>query len=245
MEYSFNFYDFASYIIPGGLTLISLFWAVYDIFGFNIFPHIESLSSAIIILIASYGLGFLILPIGSWIDHRNTEKRGGHFSYLFIKPDDTHYSSEFKSNLKLTAEQKFGISWESGNQEENKKRAAEIFYLCYYYATNKVNNQYIDIFNGIFGLFRNLLGVGIITGFISCIIIIKDLIYLSLPCYFQFCLFHSMMMAFCGLFTSVLIFFAAYSQLDRFSKHFADSIYRNFYVLIQDDSYINSKEYQD
>jgi|GEM_PF-3847744 len=231
MEYSFNFYDFASYIIPGGLTLISLFWAVYDIFGFNIFPHIESLSSAIIILIASYGLGFLILPIGSWIDHKNTKKRGGQFSYLFMKPDDNHYSSEYKAKIKEYTESKFGIICNYDNQENSKKKGSEIFFLCYYYATNNAKNQYIDIFNGIYGLYRNFLGVGVITGIISGVILMKNLILLNISCHFTFINHQSMEVALCGFLISLLIYFAAKTQLDRFSRHFADSVYRNFLVL--------------
>jgi len=230
MECNFNFYDISTYILPGLITLFFGFWFIFDIFGYNFFAKIGSISCAILIIIISYGIGYLILPIGSIIDHFLVNKSENHYSYRVMTSCNNEYSSEYKTQIKRISEEKFHIKWDEP-LPENKSRYNELFYLCYYYATNKTQTKYIDTFNGIYGLFRNFTSIGVIGFTISVIILVKNYIIYLIPVIPHYYWPYSTTTGFVGLIFSIFIFVSSLSQQRRFNKHFIDSIYRNFYVL--------------
>lgn len=234
MECNFNFYDISTYILPGLITLFFVFLLIFDVLGYNIFSKIGSISCAVIIIIGSYGIGYLILPIGSLIDHFFVNKSDKHYSYSVMRPCNNEYSTEYKNQIKKLSEEKFQIKWDYPIPED-KTRYNELFFLCYYYATNKAQNKYIDTFNGIYGLFRNFTSIGIIGFIISIIILSKNFIIYYIPSIPHFYWPYSNVLGFFGLLLSIFIYFSSISQLKRFNKHFINSIYRNFYVLTLKD----------
>ncbi len=230
MECNFNFYDISTYILPGLIALFFAFWLIFDIFGYNLFPKIGSISCAILILLISYGIGYLILPIGSWIDHHFINKSNEHYSYSVMNSGNSRYSLEFKTHIKELSENLFKMKWDEPNQED-KSRYNDLFYLCYYYATNKAQNGYIDTFNGIFGLYRNFMSIGTIGILISTFILIKNFIIYYYPSIPHFYWSYGSISAGIGLVFSFIILYLSRVQLLRFNEHFINAIYRNFYVL--------------
>jgi hypothetical protein len=192
-------------------------------------------------LAASYFLGHLIQALGNVIEGKQVNKWGGWFSEQFLRDDNNYYSSEFKAKLKECVKLKFGLLPEASSaaEEIQRKRRQEIFYFCYSYIVQENAALHTEIFNGIYSLYRRMLAAVWVGVFVSGIISLKHLLWLflselkiSLPqC--TFFLYEKLQLT---LGIGFLIFFLVTirplkARFKRFAQHFANSVYRNFYVL--------------
>lgn len=240
MQSKFNFYDFVGYVIPGGLILALLYWFCLGFFALEWPIKLNSIGESLLFLAASYFFGHLIQALGNMIERRRVKKWGGWFSEQFLREDNDFYTSEYKTKLKECANQKFGLSTDlpSGNEEIQKKRRQEIFSFCYSLIVQENVAVHTEIFNAIYSLYRGMLASVWIGIIISSIITLKHLIWwifsklnITFP---PFAFFHFEKLQL-ELGIALLAFFIVCihpieARLKRFARHFANSVYRSFYV---------------
>lgn len=240
MQSKFNFYDFVGYVIPGALILLLLYWFILGFFNLELLIKVTSIGESLLFLAASYFLGHLIQALGNLIEKKQVEKWGGWFSEQFLRDDNEYYTPEFKSKLKECAQEIFGLSLNSSSEDEQikKNKRQETFSLCYSLVVQEDAAIHTEIFNGIYSLYRGLLASVWVGVVVSGIISLKHLLWFlfslldwTLP-KSEFFYFEKLQLE---LGIAFLIFFIVTirpleSRFKRFAKHFANSVYRNFYV---------------
>lgn len=232
----FNTYDFLGYIVPGALVL----WVTTILFNdileipFIINPTGDFGESAIFLVI-SYFIGHLVQAYGNIIEQRLKEKIWKGFpSNRLLKEGDTSYSEGFRKKLQNVLTRFFDIdtekipndlSSEKRSELENRRRQ-ELFNLAYVFIVQKGIAGHTEAFNGIYGLYRGLIGGAILSEVIFLIGTIK---------YIFTTVFISSEWKKFVLFISLTLFFEIcrktfYKRLERFGNRFADSVYQNFYA---------------
>jgi len=240
METKFNFYDFVGYVIPGALLLGLLYWASISFFALPLTVKVDSIGESILFVASSYFAGHLVQALGNVLEAREVKKWGGWYSVQFLRDSDTHYTPQFKREIKRIAEKMFGLSpeAETTNSVSKDKRYQEIFNLCYALIVQEGAATHTEIFNGIYSLYRGMLAAVWIGLVISLAIFLKAsilavlaLVKAQLP---QGDLFkaNATLIAFSAL-ASILFGLCIRPIRKRFARfgwRFADSVYRNFYV---------------
>jgi hypothetical protein len=238
METKFNFYDFVGYVIPGIITLLLIYWLLHSFFSFTILIP-ENLGSSIILLALSYFVGNLVQMIGSIYSKWLFNKWGGYFHDIYLDDADDYYSSSFKNEIKTYATSLFCLTPECKIEDKKNitKWRKELFNLCYSLVIQKGIGINTEVFNGFAGLFRGLIVTIFIGGIISVAIFAKQIYMIFLINQFSFPKLLTSSPDKNQLLLSILLlifFFTLYSPVvnryKKFSEHFVNSIYRNFYV---------------
>jgi hypothetical protein len=239
MQNKFNFYDFIGYVIPGMLACIFLYWLLVGILSLPIEVELKSLGESILFLGLAYFFGHLVQAYGNSIETEAVKKWGGWFSDQLMRDDNSYFTPSFKTDLRSAMKKVFGDPTDVGGDDQNQKaRRQELFNLCYSLIVQEGAALHTEIFNGVYSLYRGMLAatnIGIIT---SVIIIIKHLIILILNC-FKISVPSSPIWTFSGfhlgigigaLLLFLLIHHPLEARFERFAQHFANSVYRSFYV---------------
>jgi hypothetical protein len=237
MQNKFNFYDFIGYIIPGSLACVFLYWLLAGFAGFTITIELKSIGESILYLGLAYFLGHLVQAYGNSIEARAVKKWGGWFSEQFLRDDNSYFTPNFKSALRDAMTNVFGESANLGNIDQ-KARRQELFNLCYSLIVQEGAALHTEIFNGVYSLYRGMLAATNIGILVSLLISAKQAILLLLR-FFKVAVPSSSFLIFSEFHLSVgvgsLLFFLLIrrtldSRFKRFAQHFANSVYRNFYV---------------
>ena len=238
MEPKFNFYDFVGYVIPGGLFLLFIYWLLIAFVSISIPLKLDSIGDSLLILILSYTFGHLLQSLSNKIESNLVRKWGGWHSIQLLTADNEFYTDEFKTKIFEFAEEIFGVVPPNHDEEEQSKKRNEIFNLCYSLVVQEDIAQHTEIFNGLYSLYRGLIAVNMIGIFIMTIITLKHLLWLAL--FFlntnlpsgNIWNFNELQLGLSITFLLLLVASKPWleSRLERFSQHFADSVYRNFYV---------------
>jgi hypothetical protein len=247
MDIDFNFYDFVSYIIPGTFLFGLLYWFLKGFCALELTIEINSIGESVLFIVASYSLGHLVQVVGNVIEERQKEKWGGWFSEQLLRPDNKHYSMEFKAHIKKFIREIFELSPDisPGGEEISKKRRQEVFGLCYSFIVQEKIASHTEIFNGIYGLFKGFLSVVWIGIPLSVLIISKHLLWfvlslknVSLPegLFWQYDLLQ-VKIGVPLLVVSILLIHPMECRFKYFAEKFADSVYRTFYVWCEKERF--------
>lgn len=237
MQNKFNFYDFIGYVIPGSLACILLYWLLVGFFVLPISIEVKSLGESILFLGLAYFLGHLVQAYGNTIEAQAVKNWGGWFSEQFLRDDNSYFTPAFKSALRDAIKQVFGESADFGGNDQ-KARRQELFNLCYSLIVQEGAALHTEIFNSVYSLYRGMLAATHIGVLVSVLITAKHMILLLLPFFkiaapssrfWYFSDFHF------GIGIAALLFFLLIRQplnnrFKRFAQHFANSVYRGFYV---------------
>lgn len=234
METKFNFHDIVGYIIPGAANLGLFSWFSLSILGLSSPIELGNFGGIILFVGASYPIGHLIQVLGNFINDLITNKWGGQFSEQFLRDDNEHYTAEFKENVKRFAHQFFGLSFDVDKKIQAKRRQ-EIFHLCYSLIVIEKVAIRTEIFNSVCMLHRGLLGTLCIGIIVSAAITVKHIGVIlatqkSIPLLQAISGNYELKIGFIALVFFIILFWPVVLTLRRFSKHFANSVYRNFYV---------------
>lgn len=237
MQNKFNFYDFIGYVIPGSLACVFLYWLFVGFFAVLVSVDLKSFGESILFLGLAYFLGHLVQAYGNRIEAKAVKNWGGWFSEQFLRDDNLYFTPAFKSSLRDAINKVFGDQTDFGSSDQ-KARRQELFNLCYSLIVQESAALHTEIFNGVYSLYRGMLAATNIGIFVSTLITVKQLILLLLPSFnfgvpsspfWYFSDFHF------GIGIAALLFFLLIrkpltERFKRFAQHFANSVYRNFYV---------------
>ncbi len=245
MQNKFNFYDFVGYVIPGSLACVFILWLFAGLFAFTIPIEVKSVGESILFLGLAYFVGHLVQAYGNSIETKSVNKWGGWFSEQFLRDENSYYTPIFKSALRDAMKSVFGETAEfGGNDESHKARRQELFNLCYTLIVQEGAALHTEIFNGVYSLYRGMLAATNIGIVVSLSIIIKQVILLLLTLcksnvmsnpFWHFSDFHLSL----GIGVFIFLFLirqALGTRFKRFAQHFANSVYRSFYVWFKRNS---------
>jgi len=239
MKEQFNFYDFVGYVFPGALVLLFFCTFTTSFFGIKIPIDISSIGESLVFLGASYVLGHLVQVLGGPIEAREEKKWGGPYHDQYLRPEDNHYSKEFKSQLQQAVLEVFGQDLNLGLKDKlSASRRYETYRQCYALIVQKDIAQNTTIFLGVRGLMRGLTVAGYAGLFCGSLYMVKfvtELILKSSPSLFPASAFPQIRLSAVGVNGAMIVFSLvmialSLQRLKRFSQHFADSIYRGFYI---------------
>jgi hypothetical protein len=258
MDTKFDFYDFVAYIIPGALVIGLLYWFCVGFLTLHVsvgpFPDAVWLVS---FLAASYFLGHIVQALGAKRQEAQ-EKKKGWLSEKFLQDGNSHYTQEYKKNLKKFIEQTFALQLDLSNSSnaagEQRCRQQELFYLCSSLIPDEMRS-YADNFRAICALYRSLSGTVFLGGILGVIISLKQVVLFLIPQ-----IMHSNMPK--GTFATFLtvngtqfvlglafaiFFFSSRFWLqprwERYTEYYVDAVYRSFYAWCskEDRSRVNSE----
>lgn len=245
MHNRFNFYDFIGYVIPGSLACVLFYWLIEGFFAFSLHLEVNSMGESILFLGLTYFIGHLIQAYGNTIEKNSVSEWGGWFSEQFLRDDNSYYTPSFKSELRDAMKSVFGQSVELGTNEETQKaRRQELFNLCYTLIMQERATLHTEIFNGVYSLYRGMIAATNIAIIVSAVITVKQILLILLalsrisvpssPFWF-FSDFH-LGIGVGALISSILIRLPMKERFKRFAQHFANSVYRSFYVWFKRQS---------
>jgi hypothetical protein len=209
-----NLYDFLGYIIPGSLIVLILNSFFENVLDTNFILNVNdgSIVETTSFIILSYFIGILMHELSQIIEKYFLKKIWGGFpSERFLLDNDEKYSEEFKNELKKVIESKYNIKLNN-----TRKKNQEAFNLIYSKVQKLDGNDKIQLFNTIYGMCRSLFS-GVIVS--SVFYIIKFFI--------EYGENNMVNMTYIMLFVSAS--YLLYRRSTRFSKRFADYVYRDFY----------------
>jgi len=246
MNNKFNFYDFIGYVIPGSLGCVFLYWFSEGFFGFSLHLEVKSIGESILFLGLAYFIGHLIQTYGNAIEKSAVRGWGGWFSEQFLRDDNSYYTPVFKSALRESMKTVFGESAELGtNDETQRTRRQELFNLCYTLIVQEGAALHTEIFNGVYSLYRGMIAATNIGIIVSAVITAKHILLLLLPLltisvpsspFWFFSDFH-LGVGIGAFISSILIRRPMKERFKRFAQHFANSVYRSFYVWFKRQSH--------
>lgn len=238
MQDKLTLYDFLGFIIPGTLCLLLFYWFLISFLSYPISLSLSSIGDSILFLVVSYSMGHIVQSLGNRLEYKLIDKWGGWYSDTILENNNDHYTNEFKTNIKEYIQNRFNLSYDVENEEQQLIRKNEIFNLCYSTILQENMAPHTEIFNGHYGLYRGLLTVSWIGFIIAIITTLKHGVLSILELsginydfgYFgKFYIQHLMIgCVFIPLFYLASTIFE--KRLKRFSLRFADSVYRNFYA---------------
>lgn len=209
-----NLYDFLGYIIPGSLiiTILNDFFVKNLNVDFIFEVNDGNIIDVFLFIIISYFFGILIHELSQIVEQYFFKRVWNGFpSEKYLLDNCDKYSKEFKNELKKTIKSKFDITLNN-----TKEKNQEAFNLIYSKVQKLEGNDRIQLFNTIYGMCRSLF-TGSIFG--SALYITKLIIEWGKNDLANF--------------TYILLFLVSsyllYRRSTRFSKRFADYVYRDFY----------------
>lgn len=243
MDFKINFQDLASYIVPGAVLLFLLYWFLGGFVDISYQFDITSWGTLAVSLVLSYILGHLVQALGNILEPIYEKRWGGKYSDQLLRSDSVYFAPQFKAELLRTIEAVFSLSVPSDSASADEKSAQkqiheQAFHLCHALILQEGASQQSDIFQGLYGLYRGLLSVGMIGLVVSSFIAIKHVVLLSLHLSgFQlpqndFLVFDKVQLISAGL---LLLFILVTrplvtQRLKRFARHYTSSVYRSFFA---------------
>jgi hypothetical protein len=243
MNLEFNLYDFFGYIVPGAVIFCLFYWFVLSFLAFELIVDLSAIGTSILFIIIIYLLGHLSQAIGGYLGVFKAKKTDQFLSVRFLADDNDHFGPDFKTNIKLYASKIFSLDYEKlsfteENLDEYYYQAQELFNLCYTFIIQEKSSGYVEVFNGLRGLFRGLTTSGYFGFLIAIVIVFKQLwLWLSTEMAYtlpeeSFYVYEPVHLFF-GLI--MLLIFTIFikictKRLIHFQKYFVDAVYRNFYV---------------
>ncbi len=235
MNSPFNFYDFLGYLMPGAAALALVYWLLTGFLGLGVPLTLDSVGESIVFALAAYFAGHLVQILGKRIERRKLAEWGGWPSERLLDDADDFYTPQFKAELRGLAREVFRLS-RADEQAPNYTR--QLFYLCYALVMQEGHSGQTEIFNATYSLYRGMyvalrLGmvVAALVGLKHLALLAASLASLPVPgtVFFHYSDLHLALAA-----LTLLVAVAALPRLARqwrrFSRHFANSVYRNFYV---------------
>lgn len=209
-NFQYNFYEFLSYIFPG-FTFLGAFIYFVSKFNLHIWGYLNSVDagwSIVIFLAISFVVGHLIQGVSTPIEKLIYKLEwGGYPSEKLLQEDDNYFSKEYKQLLRQKISTLFKLS--------NKSKPQEIFYSCYHFLIQKGAGQRIERLLAMHGFYRGMMtmcGVSTIIFFLT-FLGIREFELAIATIIFLF---------------STLVF---YKRFLRFSFRFAESVYKEFFIL--------------
>lgn len=239
MEDKFNFYDFVGYVLPGGIAVALAYWFCTLVLGLPWSLSFDNLGESVLLLGLAYAAGHMVQVLGSRIESRHSRRWGGYFSCRFMRDNDRQYTSEFKKNLKESIEQTFGLAYAppgSSTQDEDV-RTQELFNLCYALLVQENASRYVEIFNGMYSLYRGWLATSWLGLGLSIIALIKQVVlglFVSPGLTAQATAWAFDLPQLASSLLALILFIVSIrllsGRLQRFGERFADSVYRHFFA---------------
>jgi GAF domain-containing protein len=242
MQFKTNFQDLANYLMPGIVFLLLLIWFSFGFIGIKIQPDISSIGALAILLILGYVLGSVAQAAGNVLEGRYEKKWKGKYGDIVLRSDNDVLTSTFKAQVIHYIQAGLHLDVVSTTAEnsspEIKHARMEAFHECQTLLVQSNSAQRVDIFQGLYGLYRGLLAVGAIGMVISALIFLKQITILgleangfSLPNHAFFTYDEVQLIAS----ISVFVLFAIarlplYERLRRFAEHYAVAVYQSFYA---------------
>jgi hypothetical protein len=155
----FGIYDFVATVIPGVVTLWVLTLLLTH-FGASRWLNIQgNFLESTVFLSLSYITGLVLQGISQGITEKLLIKKWNGFpSARWLMPNNDRFSGQYKANILMLVEKKFGIRIEDNLPDgQRMKRNQEIFYICYNAVDKLKQSDRPEIFNAQYGLFRCLL----------------------------------------------------------------------------------------
>lgn len=243
MDFKINFQDLASYIVPGAVLLFLLYWFLGGFVDISYRFEITSWGTLAVSLILSYILGHLVQALGNFLEPIYEKRWGGKYSDQLLRSDNIYFAPQFKAKLLRTIEAVFFLTLPRSPANDDEKTAQkqiheQAFHLCHALILQEHAAQQSDIFQGLYGLYRGLLSVGVIGLVVSSFITIKHTVLLSLHLSgFQlpqndFLVFDKVQLISAAL---LLVFILVTRplltrRLQRFARHYAGAVYRSFFA---------------
>lgn len=234
----FNLYDFIGYLMPGAFVLALVYWLLVGFLGLPLPLSLDSVGESIVFLVAAYFAGHLIQMLGKRIERGKIEQWGGWFSERFLDDDDNFYSPEFKARIRALAQQVFHLTPASPGSPASRQQTREIFNLCYSLVMQEGIGAQTEVFNATYSLYRGMLagmrvavGVGALVGVKHLALYLLGWRGVPLPTvpFYAYSDLHLALAVLMLALAAVAIPRLAH-QWKVFSQHFANSIYRGFYV---------------
>ena len=246
MDTKFDFYDFVTYIVPGALVIGLLYWFCIGFLTLHLtigpFPDAVWLVS---FLAASYFLGHIVQALGAkWQQAR--EKKNGWLSEKFLQDGNSHYTPEYKKNLKSFIEHTFALELNISNSPNpvasQRSRQQEIFYLCSSLIPEDMRSS-ADNFRAICALYRSLSGTLFLGGIVGGLICLKQAIlflifqamHIGIPKgFFSPFLTYNIPQLVFGFAFAIFFFISRYYWLhprwEQYTEYYVDAVYRGFYA---------------
>ncbi|MEA2573461.1 MAG: hypothetical protein QOH93_759 [Chloroflexia bacterium] len=238
MTEKFTFYDIASYIVPGAVMLILVYWLLVGFFGAAVALPGEDIGQSILLILVSYLLGHLLQGIAIVLQSKIMGRWGGNFTERFMRDSDSNYPSEFKKAIRDGATEVLGLNIDATfGTETGVNNRKQVFELCRILLVQEKASSQIEFLDGLFALYRSMIPVAWLGLVVSTVITTKHLFLTT-----KFSWLASPQVGFLHydstqlLLGSVsMIFFIASvpfmeSRLKRASRHYVHLVYRNFYV---------------
>jgi hypothetical protein len=242
MQFKTNFQDLANYLMPGIVFLLLLIWLSFGFIGLKIQPDISSIGALAIILILGYVLGSVAQAVGNVLEARYEKKWKGKYGDIVLRSDNEILTPKFKAQVihYIQAGLHLDVISTTGQNSsaEIKHARMEAFHECQTLLVQTNSSQRVDIFQGLYGLYRGLLAVGVIGVVISALIFLKQVTILglgvngvSVPNHPFFAYDELQLIASIAVFVLFVIArLPLYRRLRRFAEHYAVAVYQSFYA---------------
>jgi hypothetical protein len=188
MQDKFNFYDLVSYVIPGAINTIVLWWFIKILFGIELPFEINGIGESLLFLLASYLIGHISAAIfEDWIKKPIVKKWNGYHSEQFLSNNNSHYSSEMKKTIRDTTTALWNIADTGEDTREVKRKRQEIFYSCYKLLIHEGTGEHSSLFNSLYHFYLYLLVSLRVVLLAGSILLCKSIIMLIYTAKFCHC----------------------------------------------------------
>jgi hypothetical protein len=160
-----SFYDFAGYIIPGAFVAAMICWLLKELNVPLNNIDLGSLEKSVLFIIISYMAGHFIAAIaGRWARTKGIPFVNFSFSEDMLRPVNSKYdrmyrtnpTEEFTDDFKQKLHIAFKKTWKI-DFNNSEKDLQSCFDITYAFVCGKNLNPKVDVFNGLYGLSKNLL----------------------------------------------------------------------------------------
>lgn len=235
MVSKFNLYDFLGYVLPGTVAFGLLCWFARDFLSLPLPFTVDSFGKSLLAVAISYSLGHFIQSYGNRLERRLVKLWGGWFSVTFLREDNAHYTARFKANLAHFTDTAFDSM---KTKSDGALSQREVFDLCYSLVVQQTPARHVEVFNGMYGLYRGFLAATWLGIGVSAAITLKSVsiytlqaIGIALPNqpFFAIEPITAALAAF-GSIGFIALRGPIQCRLERFARRFADAVYRSFYA---------------
>lgn len=210
MESKLNLFDVIGYLVPGCvLAVLLLLMAV----RLDVTAAEFSAGAAIVLLPVGYVVGFvsyhgvsLLLKSLAKVFNRPTQLE----SQKLLTDDADDFTSGFRAELKEELKIRFGV------EADTPEDVQQAFDLCYDFVIQRGIGAYTENFRAVDGLCKNLIGLGVIGAWAVVLCRVCDNAWTAAH--------------WIGICASLVTFAVGVHGHSRFSRRFAVSVYRSFYV---------------
>jgi hypothetical protein len=194
----FTYFDIISYIIPGAVTFLILFWFItgFLVFPFTVGKDVTDGVAILIILVAGYFLGHVVHAIGAMLLKDREMRLKLCKEYLQDKKVDQgpHYTKVYKYHLASIFVQKFGLQNSELEQplakltpkltpseyleylkNLNEEQLTELFYLSQAQIREANMASYTDTLEAIGNMYRGMYACAWVSAIVCFLISLKQL----------------------------------------------------------------------